>query len=331
MNAVEAAWWEKIPGGDVRCTLCPIGCRLREGRDGPCGTRGNRGGAMVPLQYGRIVAAGMDPIEKKPLYHFHPGAPILSVAAPGCNLHCLFCQNWDISQQTTRPTSERSPREIVDLALDSGSIGVAYTYSEPLVWFEFVRDTAALAREAGLLNVVVTNGFLQPGPLADLIPLLDAANVDLKAMDDRFYRRICKARLRPVLDAINAMRAAGMHLEITNLVIPGHNDRDDQIRKLVDFVAGLGRDVPLHFSAYRPAWKMEAPPTPRATLQRALDLGRERLDHVYAGNMRLPGGGDTRCPTCGRTVVSRDGFAVENRLDAAGRCPDCGTRLPLRV
>ncbi len=331
MTGTEAAWWKTIEGGDVRCTLCPIGCRLKEGRDGPCGTRGNRDGRMVALQYGRIVAAGVDPIEKKPLYHFHPGAPIFSVAAPGCNLHCLFCQNWNISQQTGGPTREASPREIVDLALDQGSLGIAYTYSEPLVWFEFVRDTAALAREAGLLNVVVTNGFLEPGPLAELLPLLDAANVDLKSMDDDFYRKICKARLGPVLDAIRSMRAAGIHLEITNLLIPGHNDRDDQIGELVEFVAGLGRDVPLHFSAYRPAWKLEAPPTPRSTMQRALGLGRERLDYVYAGNVSLPGGGDTICPGCGRTVVSRDGFAVSNDLGPQGVCPGCGMGLPFRI
>ena len=177
----------------------------------------------------------------------------------------------------------------------------------------------------------MTNGFLEPGPLAELLPLLDAANVDLKSMDDDFYRKICKARLGPVLDAIRSMRAAGIHLEITNLLIPGHNDRDDQIGELVEFVAGLGRDVPLHFSAYRPAWKLEAPPTPRSTMQRALGLGRERLDYVYAGNVSLPGGGDTICPGCGRTVVSRDGFAVSNDLGPQGVCPGCGMGLPFRI
>ncbi len=328
---VEAAWWTPLDDGAVRCGLCPIGCRLREGRDGPCGTRGNREGRMVALQYGRIVAAGIDPIEKKPLYHFHPGAPILSVAAPGCNLACLFCQNWDISQRTDRPVERMTPRQVVAAARDQGSLGIAYTYSEPLVWFEFLRDTARLAHAEGLKNVVVTNGFLEPGPLAELLPLLDAANVDLKAMDDRFYRRVCKARLGPVLDAIEAIHAAGIHLEVTNLVIPGHNDQDRQIAEVVDFVAGLGRGVPLHFSAYRPAWKFEAPPTPPATLAKALRLGRERLDFVYAGNVRLPGGSDTVCPRCGTTVIRRDGFSVRNELGPGAVCGGCGAVLPIRV
>ncbi|MBU0740816.1 AmmeMemoRadiSam system radical SAM enzyme [bacterium] len=324
---VQAAWWRPARNGAVVCELCPLGCRVRAGRDGPCGTRGNRGGEMRPLQYAQVVSAGLDPIEKKPLYHFHPGRQIFSIAAAGCNLHCAFCQNWTISQQRGGATRRLEPAAAVAMAAGLDSVGIAYTYSEPLVWYEYVRDTARLAREAGLRNVVVTNGFLNPGPLAQLSPLLDAANVDLKSMEDAFYRKICKARLQPVLDAIEHLHAAGVHLEITNLVIPGHNDADVQIEALVDFVAGVDRAIPLHFSAYRPAWKLRAPPTPVATLQRAAAIARARLDFVYLGNVILAGASDTVCPGCGETVVRRGGYAVEALLDGEGACPSCGRRI----
>ena len=319
-----AAWWRPARNGAVVCELCPLGCRLRADRDGPCGTRGNRGGEMVPLSYGEVVAAAVDPIEKKPLYHFHPGRPILSIAAAGCNLHCAFCQNWDLSQMRDRRGEALSPERVVELARARGSIGVAYTYSEPLVWFEFVRDTARQVWAAGLKNVAVTNGYLEPGPLDEMIPLLDAANVDLKSMDDGFYRKVCKGRLAPVLAAIERMHAGGVHLEITNLVIPGHNDDDAQISALVNFVAGLDRAIPLHFSAYHPAWKLQAPRTPVETLQRAAGLARARLDHVYLGNVRLAGAADTLCPGCGAVAVRRDGLGVHIDLDARGACRACG-------
>ena len=207
-------------------------------------------------------------------------------------------------------------------------MGVAFTYSEPLVWFEFVKDTARIVREKGLKNVLVTNGYLNPEPLAELLPLIDAANIDLKSMDDLFYRKLCKARLEPVLAAIRQFRAAGVHLEITNLVIPGHNDRDDQITSLVDFVAELGADVPLHFSAYHPAWKLSAPPTPLATLLRARELAAVKLNHVYLGNASTTEGRDTVCPECGEVVIERSGYRVVDRLAAGGRCPGCETHIP---
>ena len=332
LTVPEAAWWHALPDGRVQCDLCPIGCKLREGQDGPCGTRGVRGGRMVPLQYGRVVAAGLDPVEKKPLYHFHPGRSILSLAALGCNLHCAFCQNWNISQRHDGvPAEELPPERAAALADRDGSIGVAYTYSEPLVWYEYVRDTARLVRARGLKNVVVTNGFLEPGPLAELLPLIDAANVDLKSMDDDFYRRVCKARLAPVLENIRRIHAAGVHLEVTNLLIPGYNDADAQIAALVEFVAGVSPDIPLHFSAYHPAWKFDAPPTPPETLLRAARIARERLPYVYLGNVLLPGESDTRCPDCGETVVRRGGFAAEVRLGPGATCPACGRKLPFVV
>jgi pyruvate formate lyase activating enzyme len=332
MNPVEAAWWHKEPDGAVRCELCPIGCRLVEGREGPCGTRVNVGGRMFAREYGRLVSAALDPIEKKPLYHFHPGAAILSIAAQGCNLHCQFCQNWSISQEKSDFAQDATPEQLVAEAKTRRSVGIAYTYSEPLVWYEFVRDTARLARVAGLKNVIVTNGFLNEAPLRELLPWIDAANVDLKSMDDGFYRKVCKARVEPVLRSLRTCRELGVHLEVTNLVIPGWNDSDAQLGALIDFVASLGRDVPLHFSAYRPAWKFDAPPTPASTLARAARLARGKLDFVYAGNIHVDGATDTVCPSCGEVVIERDGYRIRSRLGpGSAACPGCGRRLPIVV
>jgi pyruvate formate lyase activating enzyme len=324
----QAEYWQPRPDNAVACELCPTGCVLREGRDGPCGTRGNRDGRMVPLGYGRIAACGVDPMEKKPLYHFLPGAAILSVAAAGCNLHCQFCQNWRLSQEPAPSAETLTPEDVVDLAVAQRSVGIAYTYSEPLVWFEFVRDTAQLARRAGLVNVIVSNGYLNPAPLAELIPWLDAANIDLKCMDERFYRDICKAHLAPVLDTIAALHAAGVHLEITNLVIPGHNDSDDQIIRLRDHVAALSVDIPLHLSAYHPAWCFDAPPTPPATLDHAAELCAERLHHVFAGNVALTRWTDTRCPGCQAVLISRRHHLARCDL-AEPCCPSCGRAVPI--
>ncbi len=326
-----AAWWRLLPNGQAACDLCPVGCRLREGQAGPCGTRANRGGVMAPLHYGRVAAMALDPVEKKPLHHFHPGRDILSVAAPGCNLHCAFCQNWHLSQAADVPTRPATAEGLAAAARDHGSVGLAFTYSEPLVWYEFVRDAAQAARAAGLKVVLVTNGYLNPGPLAELLPLVDAANIDVKAMDDRFYRRVCKARLQPVLDAVAAFVEAGVHVELTNLVIPGHNDDDAALDRLVDFVADLGRPVPLHFSAYRPAWRLQAPPTPRATLERALERARRRLDWVYLGNVGGAEGRDSRCPHCAALLVDRSGYRGASRLTPQGACPACGVVQPFVV
>jgi pyruvate formate lyase activating enzyme len=328
MSAIEAVYWKPEADGAVRCELCPIGCRLREGRDGPCGSRGNVGGRMVPKAYGKLVSAAVDPIEKKPLYHFHPGAPILSIAARGCNLHCQFCQNWSISQEHRGAAQDVTPAAVVADAGRYGSLGIAYTYSEPLVWYEFVRDTARLARAAGLKNVIVSNGFLNEAPLRELLPLIDAANIDLKSMDEDFYLKICKARLQPVLEAIRIIQASDTHLEITNLVIPGHNDADEQISRLVDFVADLDPEIPLHLSAYCPAYKFRAPATPPQTLLRAVRIARRRLPYVYVGNVMLEGESDTRCPGCGARVVERSGYRTRSHLTADGACPHCQRRLP---
>ncbi len=330
-----ARWWLPIDGARVHCELCPVGCTLDEGRDGPCGTRGNRGGEMVPLHYGEIVSAGMDPIEKKPLYHFHPGRDILSVAAPGCNLHCAFCQNWRISQPQAVGGAQRTTAtasiELAQIAERENAVGIAYTYSEPLVWYEFVRDTSEVFRARGLKNVVVTNGFLNPEPLGELLGCIDAANVDLKAMDDGFYRRVCKGRLEPVLATIRTLVEAGIHVEITNLLIPGYNDAPEQIRALVEFVASFGREIPLHFSAYHPSWKLDAPATPLATLLMAREHALQKLDWVYLGNVTGSDGRDTRCPSCGQIAIARTGRTSTITFGPGGSCSACGKILPIRL
>ncbi len=326
---IKAAWWKPQSGGKVKCELCPIACTLQDGQSGPCGTRANTGGEMHPLHYGELVAAAMDPIEKKPLYHFHPGEQILSVAAPGCNLHCMFCQNSNISQGQQHHTSSSTPQQVVDVALARNSMGIAFTYSEPLVWFEFVRDTARVAQQAGLKTVLVTNGFLNTGPLAELLPHIDAANIDLKSMDDSFYKKICKAELQPVLDAIGQFHAAGVHLELTNLLIPGHNDSEGEINQLVDFIAALDPQIPLHFSAYRPAWKMDAPPTPGSTMLRALEWAQKKLPWVYLGNIGGETGRDTGCPECGKVVINRAYSQAQVNLTEDSHCSGCGHLLPV--
>lgn len=328
-----AAHWQKANNQAVSCQLCPVGCQLSPGQTGPCGTRANQDGQMVALQYGRLVSLGVDPMEKKPLYHFYPGRSVMSVAAPGCNLHCLFCQNWSISQGRRSATQEVLPEQLSQIAAQEGSVGLAYTYSEPLVWFEFVRDTSQLVRAAGLKNILVTNGFLNAKPLAEILPNIDAANIDLKSMEDRFYRQVCQAQLAPVLAAIRNFLEAGVHVELTNLVIPGHNDSDEQIQKLVDFTSGLEQEfkqaIPLHFSGYRPAWKMKVPATPRATLTRAYELARRKLSWVYLGNVAGVEGRDTHCSECGETIIGRQGYQAQVVMDDQGNCGFCGAPQPV--
>ncbi|NLG84200.1 MAG: AmmeMemoRadiSam system radical SAM enzyme, partial [Firmicutes bacterium] len=250
----------------VRCLLCPHACRLRDGQAGLCRVRRREGEKFYTLNYARVTALALDPIEKKPLYHFYPGSAILSAGTFGCNFACGFCQNWTISQEEA-PSEVIAPAHLVALAereRDVGNIGLAYTYSEPSVWWEYVFDAAVLARERGLVNVLVTNGFLNPDPLHALLPYLDGVNMDLKGPEE-FYRRVCRGRLAPVEAFAEAVLAAGVHLELTNLLIPGYNDSEEDLRDLVDWVAGLDPEIPLHFSRYFPQYRFTAPPTPLET------------------------------------------------------------------
>ncbi|MFQ5905667.1 MAG: AmmeMemoRadiSam system radical SAM enzyme [bacterium] len=321
--ARRAEYWEPLSGQRVKCLLCPWYCRLKVGQLGVCRCRKNIDGELQATSYGEVVSLAMDPIEKKPLYHFFPGEQILSTAPNGCNFKCPYCQNADISQGTV-PTRFVSPEELVSLAERHDSFGVCYTYTEPLIWFEYLIDAGSLVHQRGLKNVLVTNGMINEEPLRRLLPLIDAMNIDLKAMDEDFYRRVAKGNLKAVLKTIEISKES-CHVEITNLIIPTLNDKDGQISTLVDWVADLGVDTPLHLSRYFPHYKLRLEPTPIPTMLRAFEIAKRKLRYVYLGNVSLKDGSDTLCYYCGNVLVSRDGYftritGIENR-----KCNKCGT------
>jgi pyruvate formate lyase activating enzyme len=325
VNEREALYYERLAGSKVRCRLCPHLCGIPDGGSGKCGIRVNRGGTLVAVSYGRTVAANVDPIEKKPLYHFFPGSVILSIGPNGCTLTCDNCQNWHISQERTS-TRYLSPEELVELAGRGGSIGAAFTYTEPLLWFEYLKDAVPMLRAKGLKSVLVTNGFLNEEPAREIAPLIDAFNIDLKGIRNGFYREVCGGTVEPVKKFIE-IAAATSHVEVTNLVIPGRNDSDEDLTALVDWLAGVSPDIPLHFSRFFPQYRMtDLPPTPPETLRRAFAIARKRLTYVYVGNIFIDGTEDTRCPACGTTVVRRVGFDAEV-LGPGGRCPACGAQV----
>ena len=281
----ESVHCELLEGGKVRCLLCPNYCLLKKGEVGRCGVRKNEHGRLYSLIYGEATSIALDPIEKKPLYHFHPGASILSLGTKGCNLKCPWCQNWPISQDLSSPTQKITPEEAVAKAKELNSFGIAYTYNEPFIWYEFVYDTARLAHQRGLKNVLVTNGYVNQKPLEELIGLIDAMNIDVKSIDELFYQKYCQGKLAPVLQAAE-FSAKRCHLEITNLIIPGLNDRKENFQELRDWVAEkLGENTPLHFSRYFPAYKTDIPPTPIETLELAGEIARKKLQRVYLGNV----------------------------------------------
>jgi pyruvate formate lyase activating enzyme len=318
----QASYWESLSNRRVVCTLCPAECTLTEGKVGICGSRRNDGGQLLTDNYGEVVTIAVDPIEKKPLYHFYPSSDILSTGANGCNFKCQHCQNWTISQEKTR-TSFVPPEQLVEIAMQHRSLGVAFTYTEPVIWYEYIVDAALLLREAGLKTVLVSNGYINPAPLAGLVGLIDAANIDLKSIRGDFYRSICKGKVEPVLENIAALAKFGVHLEITNLIIPGLNDSDRDIEDLVSFVAGISDMIPLHFSAYRPDYKMNIPATPIDTLLRARQIASEKMKYVYLGNVDTEQDGHTRCPKCGHLLIRRDFFRAKIVGLKNGRCTAC--------
>ena len=319
-----AAHW-RADGDAVRCELCPHRCRIAEGKTGICRVRENKGGKLYALTYGMVAAAAMDPIEKKPLYHFHPGSAILSIGSVGCNLSCGFCQNYHLVLGQA-PLGPAGIPALVQAAREAGSVGIAYTYNEPLIWFEFVMDCAIAFRRAGMANVLVTNGYVSPEPLSELLPLVDAMNIDLKSMDPEFYRKNCGGTLDPVLGTIRSA-ARSVHVEVTSLLVTGENDDDDSIGRVVDFIAGTDPQIPLHFSRYFPHHRFTAPPTPPDRLEAAFRIAREKLSHVYVGNYRLPGGEDTKCPGCGAIAVRRAGYDVKASGLSGNRCARCSAPL----
>lgn len=314
----------------VACELCPKGCVIPPNGRGDCRIRVNLDGRLTALTYGFPCAVHVDPIEKKPLFHFLPGTGILSLATAGCNLHCRNCQNWEISQANPEDIEAHPlpPEGVVELARAQRCRSVAYTYSEPVVYYEYTLDASRRAREAGLRNVLVTAGYVNEPPWRELCRVTDAANIDIKFMSDRLYREISDAALAPVLRACEVAKELGVWVEITNLVIPTINDRDEDFKAVAQWIRkSLGPDTPLHYSGFHPQYRLRnLPPTPADTLRRARDAGRaEGLRYVYCGNVAIEGGEDTLCPACGKPVLRRVGFnIVENRVvsSACGHCAE---------
>jgi pyruvate formate lyase activating enzyme len=322
-----ALFWRPTESGAIQCELCPQHCLIAAGKSGRCGIRTAEDGKLLARGYGLVSAARSDPMEKKPLYHFHPGRMIFSVGGWGCNLACGFCQNWTISQQVDLRSERMPPDEIVRAARREKSIGIAYTYNEPLINLEFVHDCAELARKEGLVNVLVTNGFVEEKPAAWLLPLIDALNIDIKSLDDTFYRKQCRGTLEPVLRFSRQAVAAGCHVEITNLLIPGLNDTEEQVGRVSRWILdNLGKTTPFHLSAYRPEYRMTIPATPAAVLERSYARCRQDLAYVYVGNLLTEDGQNTLCPKCGAVLIARRGYSVQVRGLRGGHCAQCGRK-----
>jgi pyruvate formate lyase activating enzyme len=324
---MEARYYETLDDQRVQCHLCPHNCRIAPGRLGLCHVRLNEGGQLTTPFYGRLSSIALDPIEKKPLYHFHPGAQILSIGFVGCSFHCPFCQNYRIAQDTSVPTDAVSPEELVHIAVRERSFGIAYTYSEPLVHLEYVLDCARLARERRLKNVLVSNGFVTAGPAEELLGLMDAANIDLKSFQPEFYRREIGGDVEEVKRFLG-QAARRLRLEVTTLVIPTKNDSPVEMEEMARFLASLDPEIPYHLSAYFPHYRYSLPPTPPATLRSLAEVARKHLRYVYLGNIGAEHS-DTRCASCGAVLVSRRGYTVSLSGIKDGACSRCGSPAPI--
>ncbi len=321
---MRAKYSTQLDDNETRCVLCPHRCRRKPSGIGICSARKNRDGIFYALTYGEVTSAAYDPIEKKPLYHFMPGKPIFSIGGWGCNLKCVFCQNSPISQYES-PTVPMTPQEVAKAGGQKGSVGVAYTYNEPIIAIEYVMDCAKEVRRAGGKNVLVTNGYIEPGPLADLLPLIDAMNIDLKGFNDDFYHRLCGGSLEPVLATVEAA-VRQTHVELTTLIIPDTNDAVPELEDQATWIANhCGPDVPVHLTAYHPSYNYTKAATTAQHLSHAWKIFRSKLNYVYLGNVKVPGGGDTICVNCGKTVIGRSGFQADlSGMKANGDCANCG-------
>ena len=332
-EGTEAKYYEKLTGGEVRCLLCPKGCRIQTGKRGACGVRENRKGTLFSLVYGQPCAIHLDPIEKKPFFHVLPGTKSFSIATVGCNLSCKFCQNWQISQ--SRPedvrTSYYSAESLADRALSVGARSIAYTYGEPVVFIEYAQDIASAGRKRRLASVVVSSGFINKQPLTDLCGLVEAIKIDLKAFTNQYYRDICNAELKPVLDSIALIRKSGVWLELVYLMVPTLNDDPGDIQRMARWLrTEIGTDVPIHFSRFHPQYRLaNLPPTPVSSLERAYDICREEgLEYVYIGNVPGHETESTRCPSCAKTIIKRRGYRIETIDIFNGLCRFCGHAIP---
>jgi len=332
---MKALFFIEEEKGLVRCGLCPHECVLKPGQTGICRVRKNVDGLLISENYGKVCSLHLDPIEKKPLYHYYPGRNILSVGTVGCNLHCRFCQNWEISQTSVKEypyLKEYSAAMVVELAdAEEGNLGIAYTYNEPTVWYEFMKDIATLAAGDGLKNVMVTNGFISREPLEQLLPFMHAFSVDLKAFTESFYKHLTSSRLKPVLETLKSIRKSGRHLEITNLLIPDENDDEKDFRAMMKWIKEeLGEDTVLHISRFFPTYKLIHNATPEKLLLRHYEIAREYLHYVYLGNVSSDQGRDTSCPKCGHTLIKRSGYRTSiTGLDEGSSCSKCGEKIPV--
>jgi len=327
----EALFWRPFHDNTVQCRLCPHVCKIELDALGRCGARQNIDGKLISLVYGKPISIHVDPIEKKPLYHFIPGSKILSIGTVGCNLHCLHCQNWEISQtQGTEVQGEVvTPEKIIQIAKDNNCEAIAYTYNEPTIFYEYMLDIMKLARVAGMYNVIVSNGFINPEPLFKIIKFIDAANIDFKSINEKFYKEVCMGHIAPVLATIKLLHKNKVHLELTNLIIPTLNDKPEDIKKLCEWIKlNLDVEVPLHFSAFHPSYKLMA--LPRTDLKKLRDAHKIAVDvglkHVYLGNVIDPSHESTHCTECKSLLIRRNGFEIiENKLKT-GKCK-CGKKL----
>ena len=328
----EASHWKPLSRNRVQCNLCPRQCSVSEGSRGFCGVRENREGKYYTLIYGRPCTAHNDPIEKKPLFHYLPGSRAFSIATAGCNIECLFCQNWNISQAAPEDLEmyDMPPEKVVALARAARCETIAHTYNEPVITFEYMIECARLGREAGIPAVMISNGFIQEKPMRELAAQLGAVKIDLKAFTEEYYRDTCNGRLQPVLDTLKVLKSEKIWFEIVVLLVTGLNDSADEIKRMTAWIVReLSPDVPVHFSRYFPQYKLTLPQTPVKTMERAYETAKaEGCNFVYVGNIELPGKADTVCPNCGEHVIRRLGMMVrKNRLDD-GKCPECGRAIP---
>ena len=331
--AVEARYYKRLPGNKVECELCPNKCRVADLERGTCGVRENRGGTYYTLVHSRAAAAHVDPMEKKPLFHFLPGSLAFSIATAGCNMECRFCQNWEISQ--FRPEQVRAmkltPRDVHEMARRSGAPAIAYTYSEPTIFYEYMFDTAKLGQTTGIKSVVISAGFTEEKPLKDLLPVVDAIKIDLKSFRQDFYDKICRGKLESVQKTIEIIHNSNKWLELVVLIVPTLNDSEAEMKDMARWVKStLGPDVPMHFSRFHPTYRLrDLPRTPAATIQRCCDIARaEGIRYVYVGNMPGHPAESTYCPKCGERVIERVGLSLASNRLQAGRCPKCATQIP---
>jgi len=326
----EAMFYQKLNDTTVKCNLCSHRCRIVESKRGICGVRENRNGILYTLVYGKAVSRAIDPIEKKPLFHFLPGSSAYSVATVGCNFRCKNCQNWETSQspklQGTIIGEDVSPEEILEAAKRMNCKSIAYTYTEPVIFMEYAYDTAKLAVKNGINNVFVTNGYITKEALKEIAPYLHAANIDLKSFSDEFYRKNCGARLEPVLETIKLHKKLGIWIEITTLIIPKLNDSEENLRKIAEFIKNVGNEIPWHISAFYPAYQLiDLPPTPIETLRKGREIGRKvGLKYVYLGNIAGEGE-NTYCFNCGKILIERYGHQVKKNEIKDSHCPNCNS------